>query len=133
MTATAKMPTLCPSRRSLGEQVGDRSGYTTINLGAMFRAAGQPAGKDPWAWAELADPVLAALEQYKRVRTRLPSAIPAVHHLAVLGVEDLGPFECAGDAVTTIAEAALIYGHFLDGRLPEEHPDCDADLGDPAA
>lgn len=133
MNATSKLPTPCSARRGLGEQVGGRSGYGGINLNAMFRAAGQPAGKDPWAWAELAAPVLAALEHYERARARLPSTIPAVHRLAVLGVEDLGPFDYVGDAVTVLAGVALIYAYFLDGRLPEENPDRDDDLGDPAA
>ena len=124
MTATTKMPTHCSARRNLGEQVGDPSGYSIINLGAMFRASGQPAGKDPWAWAELAAPVLAALERYERDRTRLPT-IPAVHRLAALGDEDLEPFDYVGDAVTTLVGVALLYSHFLDGRLPEEQADCD--------
>ena len=124
MTATTKMPTHCSARRNLGEQVGDPVGFSTLNLGAMFRASGQPAGKDPWAWAELAAPVLAALEQYERARTRLPTT-PAVHRLDVLGDEDLGPFDYVGDAVTALVEVALLYSHFLDGRLPEEHPDAD--------
>ncbi len=124
MTATTKIPTHCSARRNLGEQVGDPSGFSTINLGAMFRASGQPAGKDPWAWAELAAPVLAALEQYERARTRLPTT-PAIHRLGALGDEGLEPFDYVGDAVTTLVEVALLYGHFLDGRLPEERPDRD--------
>ena len=124
MTATTKIPTHCSARRSLGEQVGHPVGFSTLNLGAMFRASGQPAGKAPWAWAELAAPVLAALEQYERARTRLPTT-PAVHRLGALGDEDLEPFAYVGDAVTPLVEVALLYSHFLDGLLPEEQPDGD--------
>ena len=61
----SRMQRWCAARRNMQDQLGGQGDYFNINLSAMYRAAGQPHGKDPWSWVQRATGVIAAIHQYK--------------------------------------------------------------------
>ena len=93
-------------------------GYHTINLGAMYRASGQPAGMDPWTWVQSAAQVIDAIDKHNCPEQET-SRFPAIHRLEVSGDEELTEHDYPGGCMSEHIEIALIYSVALDGGLPE--------------
>ena len=114
-----RMPTSDAARNNLGDQVKLLGSLHRLNLSAMYRASGQPAGIDPWTWVESAAPVIDAIDEHK-CPAQETSRFPAIHRLKVAGDEDLLEYDYPGDCMTAHLEIALVYSVALDDGLPED-------------
>ena len=119
-TATkTRMPTSDAARKNLEDQLKNSGGFCPLNLSAMYRASGQPVGKDPSTWADGAAPVIDAIDEHK-CPAQETSRFPAIHRLEVAGDEDLSEYDYPGDCMTAHLEIALVYSVALDDGLPED-------------
>lgn len=86
----------------------------TISLDSLWRAAGEPAGKDPRAWASLASPLVASLADYlatvsRGKTTRKGEPAPIIWEWQAA---DSDPWH-KGDLMS-VPYVAQIYAAFLD-------------------
>ncbi len=113
---------------SLEFQVEELIDGSAVSLSAMWRASGEPAGREPEAWAELASPLIEGMRAY---HLRLDAADPdearrdqgdpapvwVNEHL--VGDRDLDEFHRPGDLMTT-QTVAQYYAIYLDSRAARD-------------
>jgi hypothetical protein len=91
----------------------------TISLDSLWRAAGEPSGKDPRAWAQLASPLVSGFADYLAKLSQATGRPSEEHPILWEWNDGDGDPWRTGDLMS-VAHIAHVYAAFLDAESGEE-------------